>query len=487
MFRWDNFSKTLLRDLARERGLRVTFAVEDLAEAYGLTPDQRLVDDLWPVLRDRWLAGTPASRAAVAVSLREKGVGSKSPRLGSKSGQMEYLKSCRLSDSLRSIVIDEFVRAGSIDAADTNPPAIPTATRAASVPWPAPVGQPRREGDAAAKAPEDRQNDAGLKAVDLLFQQMMIDDEWSIRRPRGFTWWGYRLAQHVEAGEPRPAADGAMGSVIRVWTEVARDVPRDADAATLLAPANMQQSMSALVWDRDAATINECATSPMYDDTVDAWVPLLAAAAVLQNTAAHSRAHAVAELVGGVPASTDHPISGERPAMDDLLNGPAAWVAMADGAPSRFAGHQMLALAAFAEKHEVVGSGDESGFTCEVAYSVDVPAIARVASNAGGGLGTALVQAFTDQPHPELGNGVLWLVRLPKTVDPTTARMTANELNLLEASGESPSKLCGAWCATGSTLNHVSFLPSFVAQDGILENLLVDTMARAAWAHGVLS
>jgi hypothetical protein len=432
MFRWENFSKTLLRDLARERGLRVTFAVDDLTEVYGNSPDFQFVNDTWPVLRDRWLAGTPVSRTAVTAGLRAKGVGSKSARLGSKAGQMEYLESCRLSDSLRAIVVEEFIRAGSLDilGADGSADAI---TPSSSTAWPAPVGQQHRKAEMT-EPTQVSTRDAGLKAVDLLFEQLMIDEQWAVRRPRGFTWWSYRLAQHVEAEEPKPAADGAMGSVVRVWTEVVREVPKgNTDVAMIISTLNMQESMSAVVWNRDTGTIDECATSPMYDDTVDAWVPLLATAAILQNTAAHSRAHALAEVCSGIPASSDHPGTGERPVMDDLLDGPAAWTANGVGMPSRFEGVHMLALAAYTEKCGVLGSGDERGFTCEVPFIDDVPSIVRVGTGQGGALGTALVQAFTDQPHPQLGTGVLWLVRLPTSFDPKAAPMLANDLNLLGA------------------------------------------------------
>lgn len=44
--------------------------------------------------------------------------------------------------------------------------------------------------------------DVGLDAVEYLFKALQVDEEWSIRRPRGFTWWSYRLAQHIDATEP---------------------------------------------------------------------------------------------------------------------------------------------------------------------------------------------------------------------------------------------------------------------------------------------
>lgn len=44
--------------------------------------------------------------------------------------------------------------------------------------------------------------DIGLRLLDSLYEQLMIDDEWAVRRERGFTWWSYRLAQHIEVSPP---------------------------------------------------------------------------------------------------------------------------------------------------------------------------------------------------------------------------------------------------------------------------------------------
>ena len=38
----------------------------------------------------------------------------------------------------------------------------------------------------------------GKGVVNRLYSQMMIDDEWSVRRDSGFTWWGFELARNFE-------------------------------------------------------------------------------------------------------------------------------------------------------------------------------------------------------------------------------------------------------------------------------------------------
>ena len=88
-----------------------------------------------------------------------------------------------------------------------------------------------------------------------------------------------------------------------------------------MAIVNAQETMNAPVWSSQAGSIFECCTSTIYADTVESWTDVLSIAAVMQNCAAHSRAHSVAEAVGGrILAASDHPTSGERPEMDDILN-----------------------------------------------------------------------------------------------------------------------------------------------------------------------
>ena len=62
-------------------------------------------------------------------------------------------------------------------------------------------------------------DDVGLRLVDSLYKQLQIDDEWAVRRERGFTWWSYRLAQHVEVSAPVWSGDRHVCAV-RIWTEI---------------------------------------------------------------------------------------------------------------------------------------------------------------------------------------------------------------------------------------------------------------------------
>ncbi|MBS9535489.1 hypothetical protein KIH27_18035 [Mycobacterium sp. M1] len=313
--------------------------------------------------------------------------------------------------------------------------------------------------------------DVGLQLIESLYQQLMIDEEWSVRRERGFTWWSYRLAQHVEVGPPTWSIDRHVCPV-RIWTEVLRDVDPGTDPARVLGTINMQATLNALVWDPQTAMISEHCATNIHDEIFGWMSKVLATAMVLQNTSAHGRADGLAALCGGVPATSDHPSSGERPDMDEMLGVPANVVAREGAAPSRFAGPQMAHMQKFLAHMGLPGSADTAGVTFEVPFTADRPE-------------TALVQLFSDVAHPEAGSGLFTLTLLPVRVEPDQMAALANELNAAEAQGESQTPLLGAWCPdpnSETTLAFCSFVPNLLSRLMLVENVIAYAASRVRFA-----
>jgi hypothetical protein len=48
----------------------------------------------------------------------------------------------------------------------------------------------------------DRPTDVGIAAVEHMYKLWQIDEEWSVRDSRSFTWWGgdFRQRIHVDSG-----------------------------------------------------------------------------------------------------------------------------------------------------------------------------------------------------------------------------------------------------------------------------------------------
>lgn len=328
--------------------------------------------------------------------------------------------------------------------------------------------------------------DLGIELLDQLYDQLMIDEQWSVRRERGFTWWGYRLAQHFEVGPPIRSHDLDV-HIVRIWTEVARDVDPAVDPAQLLGPINMHATMSALVFDPDAATINECCTAVVHRENIGWLCKILMTAAVLQNATAHSHAHPIAQACNGTPAASNHPVSGERPDFDDMLNVPEQVIIPLGAEPSRFTGPLAEGLGKSAIEMGWFGTSDETGITCEVPYTGNVPAFMQDPNSPDTKHLTALVRIFTDQPHPQFGNGALTLMQLPIAPGADQAAKLANHLNIVEAQGDVSTLLLGAWCPDesrddGIGLAFCSFLPNALARPGLLENQIMYQAARARFA-----
>lgn len=328
-------------------------------------------------------------------------------------------------------------------------------------------------------------SDVGVRLLDSLYEQMMIDDQWAVRRERGFTWWAYRLAQHVEVGPPVWSVDRYVCSV-RIWTEVVADADASTDPAAVLAAVNPFTTLSALVWDPSESTIAECCTATVHDE-IFVWLSkVLATAAALQNTAAHSRAHSLARATGGAPAASDHPSSGERPGMDDLLNVPQQVVVPLGAQPSQFVG-KFDGVGDFLRDMQFLGVADTDGLTCEVPFTSDIPAIG-IAED--GQLQTSLIQMFTDAPHPEAGNGLLCLMRVPYRAEPEQIAAKANQLNLLESRADAGTPLLGAWCpdpSSDTTLAFCTFVPNLLARWVLVENLVAYMSTRSRLAAEQLS
>src|SRR5262245_40084631 len=136
--------------------------------------------------------------------------------------------------------------------------------------------------------------DVGLQAIEKIYQTLQVDAEWSDRRPRGFTWWSYRLAQHIDASEPWHDDEYQL-SRIRIVIEVVNSVDPKGHPAQIAAMANMQADLSAVIWNDTDRSIVEACTGIVHQENVGWLSRLLSTAAIMQNTAAHSRAHALAE------------------------------------------------------------------------------------------------------------------------------------------------------------------------------------------------
>ena len=338
-------------------------------------------------------------------------------------------------------------------------------------------------------------DDVGTQILDAIYDQLKVEDEWAFRRQRGFTWWSYRLAQHIDVSPPVHDRGLDLCS-LHVRTAVVRDVDPNTNPAPLLVQLNRQATLNALVWDPSDATISvRCAVTVHQD--IASWIYyVLATAAILQNDLAHAHTVALAKVSGGQPAGSNHPTHGVRNEPNSSMDVPARVMIPAGEVPSKFVGAQCAEIEGFlielAETKGWYGNADTEGATVEVPFTGYRPAMFQDRSTPDPRLEPALVQVFTDIPHPNFGNGALVVTRLPISPGADQSVDLANDLNLAEsAGGHDVPPLFGAWVPDPFSeeengLAFGSFLPNFLALGGILNNWMAYQATRAQFARRFL-
>ncbi len=340
-------------------------------------------------------------------------------------------------------------------------------------------------------------SDIGLVAVEELFTDLMVDEEWAERRPRGFSWWSHRLAQHIGASPP-VIVGGREVCEVRVWTDVARDVEEAREPLKWLSLTNMRATLSALIWDPTNQKIADCCSVMVHAGNLS-WVrKVLPLAAIMQNAAAHSRAQAIAEVLAGNPDTSEHPESGERPFGDDMLNAPLEIV---NTSKSKFVGTMTRRLEALAGRVGLVGFSSQTEFSCELPFAGVMPVGAL---NDDWHVETSLLQVFSDAEHPDYGPGALMTLSLPARLKGHDLSEVSNNLNRLEfidldhalgtdsLNGARQFTLTGAWCPDPRSKERDrvafnTFVPSVLARPGILENFFLYQILRSRFAASQLT
>jgi hypothetical protein len=155
--------------------------------------------------------------------------------------------------------------------------------------------------------------DVGLEVVRSLYQKMMIDQEWSIWHQRGFTWWGYRLAQHIWA-DPCFEEQGCVISRIHARTDLLDDFTGSDDQyVNLMGPTPFLTSLSGPIRDpSNPSHVQLAANIRINTETADCWAHAFATVAIMQAEEAHRVVELLAKDVKARPAFSAHPKLGFR-------------------------------------------------------------------------------------------------------------------------------------------------------------------------------
>jgi hypothetical protein len=306
--------------------------------------------------------------------------------------------------------------------------------------------------------------DVGERLVERLYSMSQVDDKWSMRTNRGFSWWAGDLAQHVWADQP-VQVDGSTRSRVHVRTDVITGFNgTERQLQVLGALARFATLSGWLRHPQDASRLQLAAAISVGEESLDFLSSLLSFAGAVQAAEAHIMIPLFENSADWAVARTNHPSTGHRSYPDDMLE-MIEHMPMKSAA-SRWAGSDMLAVLELLQRPPcILATGDATGVAAEFSF----PALS----------GSSLLQISTRETHPRLGAGCLFRLTLPITDHRPNAIVQALELNEREATEHN--HLLGSWCPSEHGLTYVSFLPNVAFNPGALTHMARSLMYRVQW------
>jgi hypothetical protein len=254
------------------------------------------------------------------------------------------------------------------------------------------------------------------------------------------------------------------------------DHPRFTHRLAVLAPYTT--SMYALVYpphsmwkkysDGEPPVLRLFSSVYVGDDALE-WLPrLLCQVALLQAVNAELQSEHLAREVGGKPAFIG---SARALAHDEVLDTARDFYVREGAEPSRWSN-----VSEFAEFAEQYAQGDACfGFSDETGMMLETPF----------GHDTALIRFRFDEPHPQLGNGLLVTMQLPFISSKDGPIAEAAYLNFLEAKFWTDVPQLGCWHtdARGKAVAHSCFVPNALYVEGLAANLALYSLDRVRWVR----
>lgn len=318
--------------------------------------------------------------------------------------------------------------------------------------------------------------DAGLRSLKIIHKLLMIDEEWTTRTPRQFTWLGWRLAQSVEAGEPCISRDLEVSRIVasvRVVEEVG--LPAH-EVHGLLGSLNVLAVGGALLYSESERAVDAVLAATIHEETVDWRAQQVGSNLIILLALLEHAADNLADRLRGRVAVRTGPGQVLREVPDDMLNVLHDHYRPAGLEPSRFASMEEIRTI----EEEVRGGpffsagGDAGGIAIEVPFGEDE---------------TTLIQIVAEEPHPYLGSGlgIFTSVRVYGTIQ--EIGLHAMSLNLRQLRHHELPPGLGAWCAKTRGekvhLAHAQFIPNAAFRPGLALDAAILAISRALWVDGL--
>jgi len=321
-------------------------------------------------------------------------------------------------------------------------------------------------------------NDHGIKLIRKIFKDMNIDEEWSIETDRGFTWWGHQYAQRIWAEKPIKD-NGFLVTKVNAETELLKYPTRSTETEALLAIEMIKASLSGLIIDPETDKITLRCSAYIHEENQSWLGRIFPLAAIMQVIEAENKGDILAMLLELQPDKSNHPDSGFRNEMDEMLN-------VVDQAIIPVGSEPFHSIGDFEFRRTADILNDQSliSTASETSLSAYLPFAGK----------SALLQVDTEHEHPELGKGLLIRLFLPpEKILPVTVIDGAfvMDLNSMGQNSFPSGHFLGSWCLgpvgeNVQTAVYVTFIPAIVCTPGILLNICISTLSHGKLAEQFL-
>lgn len=334
------------------------------------------------------------------------------------------------------------------------------------------------------------QQHPGPEALRFCLSQMQVEERWAVFGESAVHWWNDGFRQTLWTSEPWIDEDCGLPTC-RVYakTDVAvGEVPEEISAP--FGVNMLGSSMSGLVRDETSGVLAlECSARVCSGDMVPvAW---FATAAIIQQWTAAGLAANLQAKFGLSPSTSAHPTEGARAEPGSV---PARFlcelVSVSGAAPNRWDRQDDVdeVFAALQRQGLQVGRGEDG---VRGRLFVQLPFGGQGTVGEGEAVPT-LLRIFVRDPHPELGDGIAFLMFLPPNARKLRPDLTPLRLNVLESRLLNGPHRFGSWCLFpggpgGNELApaYVAFLPSILHGPGATREMTFGMVLRALWANNV--
>jgi hypothetical protein len=307
---------------------------------------------------------------------------------------------------------------------------------------------------------------------------MNIDEKWSVKTDRGFTWWGHQYAQSIWAEQPIED-NGFLVTKINAETELFKYPTRSTKKETLLAVEMMKTSLSGLIIHPEDYKITLRCSAYIHEENRSWLGKIFSLAAIMQVIDVEKKGDALAMVLELQPDKSNHPDSGVRNEMDEMLNVVDQVIIPTGREPFDSIGEfEFRRTSDMFDNQNLTSTASETGLSAYLPF----------------GDNSALLMVDTEHDHPELGKGLLIRLFLPpEKILPVTDidGPFVMDLNSMEQNAFPSSHFLGSWCLgpvgeNNQTAVYVTFIPAAICTPGILFNMCVSTLAHGKLAEQFL-